>query len=93
MNKMKLFAIRDFLTGFLAPLMEQNEQVAIRNWVYAVNNAEQSQFFIHPKDYCLYYIGEYDLETGRISALPEPVPVLSALEAKNMAGKENTDGE
>lgn len=88
---MKIYAIRDFLTGFLSPMIEQNDQVAIRNWIYAVNNAEQSQFFIHPQDYCLYRIGEYNTETGVITAYAEPEPVMSAIDAKKAGDKHSNE--
>lgn len=71
-----IFAIRDAKTGFLAPMVEANDQVAIRNFVHACRNTE-SLFFTHASDYDLYKIGNYDSETGVISA-EQLTPIYSA---------------
>lgn len=72
-----VFAIRDVKSGFLTPTIEQNGDMAIRNFHHACLNA-QSLFYTHPEDYSLYRIGTYDVETGTI----EPaVPIVHLVDA------------
>lgn len=67
---MQLYAMKDELTGFMSPLAEVNDDVALRNWKYAV--FESSSIKAAPADYALYMLGAYDTETGMI--IPEKVP-------------------
>ena len=72
--KYPLFAVRDIHVGFNQPMTDINEQVAIRNFTYAINNPDNQVMNFMPKDYDLYRIGEFDTDNGHIDA--EPVPVL-----------------
>lgn len=67
--KAKLYSYRDALVGFGPILVESNERTAIRGFSYAVNNAQGIMNF-SPKDYDLFYIGEFDTDTGVISPAP-----------------------
>lgn len=71
--KTKLYSYRDSLVGFGPVMVENNEQTAIRGFSFAVNNASGMMGF-SPKDYDLYYIGEYDTDSGYVD--PAPVPIL-----------------
>lgn len=68
-----VYSIRDVKTGFLSPTFEVNDQVAKRNFEYAVLNSEHSLFFTHPEDYSFYRLGSFNSETGRFETdqLPE----------------------
>lgn len=67
--KAKLYSYRDALVGFGPIMVESNERTAIRGFSYAINNATGTMNFA-PKDYDLFYIGEFDTDTGAIAAAP-----------------------
>lgn len=60
-----LYAIKDQRAGFLQPVPQSNDSLAIRDFAHACKNVE-SLFFSHPADYDLYKVGEYYPETGKI---------------------------
>lgn len=72
--KYPIYAVRDIHVGFNAPMTDINDQVAIRNFTYAINNPNNSVMNFVPKDYDLYKIGEFDSDTGLIAS--ESVPIL-----------------
>lgn len=73
-----MYAIRDMKSTWLVPSVEQNDQVAIRNFRHACMSAE-SVLHTHPDDFVLYRIGSYDNLIGAVSP-EEPVRLVSALE-------------
>lgn len=68
-----IYSYRDSKVGFGSPIVEHNEQTAVRGFSYAVNSNDGLMNF-SPKDYDLYKIGEFDIEKGVI--VPELVPIL-----------------
>uniref|UniRef100_A0AAU8B1X4 Nonstructural protein n=1 Tax=Dulem virus 129 TaxID=3145606 RepID=A0AAU8B1X4_9VIRU len=78
-----VYSIRDFKSGFLAPTVEVNDAVAIRNFEHAVLNSEQSLFFSHPEDYALYLIGAYDADRGVLTPVSPVVELLTATQVFN----------
>lgn len=72
--KYPIYAVRDIHVGFNAPMTDINDQVAIRNFTYAINNPGNEVMNFAPKDYDLYRLGEFDTESGHI--VVENVPVL-----------------
>lgn len=77
---LNVYAIRDEKTGFLTPTVDQNDAAAMRNFAHACMN-NQSLFFTHAADYSLMKIGEYDTDTGLISAVA-PQPLISGTDVK-----------
>lgn len=71
--KYRLYAIRDAFSGFMTPVMEQNDACARRNFEHAVFNPN-SLMNSHKQTYDLYCIGELDVDSGAIC--PEIPPVL-----------------
>ena len=68
--KFKIYSIRDVHTGFMSPTLEQNDNVAMRNFAHACKNIG-SVMNSSPADFSLMCIGEFDVETGSIiSCLP-----------------------
>ncbi|QXN75136.1 nonstructural protein [Microvirus mar30] len=63
--KYNLYAIRDFKTTFMSPIIEQSNASAIRNFNHAYLNKD-SVMHTHPEDFALYLIGTYNAETGEI---------------------------
>ena len=72
--KYPFYAIRDVHVGFNQPMTDINDNTAIRNFSYAINNPGNGVMNFQPKDYDLYRIGEFDTDSGLL--IPEPVPVL-----------------
>lgn len=71
---MKIYAIRDnAIEAFGQPIFVRAQGQAIRSFIDECNNTE-SQLSKHPADYDLYYIGEYNDNTGEITpTTPERV--------------------
>ena len=75
--KYPIFAVRDVHVGFNSPMVDTNENCAIRNFTYAINNPDNGIMHFSPKDYDLYRIGTYDTDSGFIDAEVVPVLVIS----------------
>lgn len=71
--KYPIYSYRDLKVAFGQPIVEMNDQTAIRGFAYAINQ-NQGLMNFSPKDYDLYRIGEFDAEKGIL--IPEKVPVL-----------------
>lgn len=72
-----VYSVRDHLTGFMTPVLEQNEAVAVRNFSMACDRmkAESSVMAWKPSDFALYQIGSFDSESGLIAPVQPPVLV------------------
>lgn len=71
-----IYSIRDNLTGFLTPVVEQNDAAARRNFEHAIMNP-QSLMHSHVSDYDLYKLGYFDTETGVLEQA-EPIEMVVA---------------
>lgn len=60
-----VYSIRDIYTGFLSPVVELNDNAAKRNFSHAVNQPE-SLMHTSAKDYSLYFVGQYDTDSGEV---------------------------
>lgn len=71
--KYPVYCIRDSKVGFQPQLLiEQNDATAVRGFSYAINNEGLMNY--SPKDYDLFKIGEFEIETGKFeSIIPENV--------------------
>lgn len=68
--KQKIYALRDVRTeAFLRPMFLQNSAVLERVLLDAKND-ENSTLSLHPEDYQVYYLGEYDDNNGLITPVP-----------------------
>jgi hypothetical protein len=73
-NKMpnRFYAVRDSKVGaYSAPQVMRSDGEALRAFADAVND-KQSPMGKYPEDYSMWRIGDYDEETGIISALSVP---------------------
>lgn len=61
--KYPVFSIRDNLVGFLRPIVEVNQSVAIRNFRDGFEQLSDKT----KDDYSLFCIGEFDDQTGEIT--------------------------
>lgn len=75
--KFKIFCMRDQLSGFLSPTFELNENIAIRNFSYAINKKD-SLYYANPAHFDLYHIGEFDTDTGVLEKT-EPTIVVTGV--------------
>lgn len=81
----RIFAVRDAKAEmYLHPVPSQTVSTAIRQFRDAAQD-EKSQFFLHPEDFALYWIGSFDQETGHLIPMT-PIQVAHALD---FAGGEN----
>lgn len=63
-----VYAMKDNLSGFLSPTFESNDDVAMRNFAYAISHKD-TLLYAQKKDFDLYKIGEYDTDTGHLIPL------------------------
>lgn len=66
---MSMYAIRDVLSGFMTPVLEQSDAVAMRNFRMACDRAAGQETLMRwrPSDYQLYRIAMYNSETGAVT--------------------------
>lgn len=69
--KYRMYSIRDRLTGFMTPVVEQTDQVAVRNFHMACDKSRNSQSLMSfvPSDYSLYHIADFDTESGTVTPI------------------------
>lgn len=60
-----IYAMKDRLTGFLQPTLEQNDSCAVRNFQTALQQSKDVMK-VFPSDFSLYTIGTYDTISGVI---------------------------
>lgn len=63
-----MYAMKDKKTGFLQPHLDTNHKAAKRAFQLALATAKGDSIMgFCPEDFELYYIGEFDNESGKIS--------------------------
>ena len=73
-----LYSIKDSKTGYMTPVLEQGDAVALRNFSSAVNQQE-SIIRQYPNDSSFYKLANFDTDTG-IVPIPAPVLIVDASE-------------
>lgn len=73
-----MYSIKDAKTGFMTPVVEQNDAAALRNFSFAVNQPE-SIMHDSPNDFSLFKVSDFDTDAG-IIAIPSPMLVADASE-------------
>lgn len=86
--KVGIYSMRDQLSGFLTPTFELNDQIAIRNFSFAIKKPD-TLLFASAKDFDLMKIGEFDSETGELIPLSPTVVCqgLALVKGKNEVQK------
>lgn len=75
--KRKYYAVRDTKMGTFAQLVPfENDAVAIRGFSDLVHRDKDSMIAAHPADFSLFYIGEFDVETGVLTQSDTDIRVL-----------------
>lgn len=67
---LKMYSIYDKKVGFLVPSFQQNDLVAKRNFEIDMSSSDAVALNLHPEDFNLQLIGEYDTDTGIVKSLP-----------------------
>lgn len=88
-----IYSIRDHLTGFMTPVIEQNDAAALRNFQLAIERYPHEQgrsvMSFRPSDFDFFRIGDFHTETGLIDPLVPPQLIASGLSVKPV--KEDSD--
>ena len=72
MNKL-VFSIRDNkMETFNSPVMIENDAVAVRQFGDIISRGGDNVMSIHPSDFTLYCLGEFDSKTGKFTNLECP---------------------
>lgn len=79
-NEFNVYAIKDALNGFGTLTVDSNDDVASRNFAYAIS---QGILSYAASDYSLYRIGSYNIASGALTPC-EPVFILNGIDAKHM---------
>lgn len=79
---LRMFTIRDSKAEvFNTPFFQKTHGEAERSFTELVND-EKSMPGKYSDDYDLYYLGEFDDQTGKISSLPTPQHLCKAVALK-----------
>lgn len=79
---LKMYSIRDAKGEiFNPPFFQQTHGVAERSFKELVNDPK-SNLNKYPEDYDLYYLGEYDDITGKMSSKETPEHMIKAVNVK-----------
>lgn len=76
---LKVFSIRDAKSEvYNTPFFQKTHGEAERSFRTAAND-DKTQINKYPEDFDLYYLGEYDDNTGQVTPLDTPQHVLKAV--------------
>ena len=74
----KIYAIRDNKVGtFAPPCLFENDASAIRAFGDLVSRDKDSLMHLHPEDFSIWCLGEFDVDTGRITVTVENYRTLA----------------
>lgn len=87
-----VYVVRDNKTEFLTPTCDVNDESAIRNFSYAINNADGIMGFA-PTDFDLFKIATFDASKGVLDKSDYPVPefIISGGSVFNVKGDDEND--
>lgn len=76
--RLGMYAVKDRAAdAYIAPFFLPTDSVAIREFSYAATIPDH-KFGKHPYDFGLYKLGEFEIGTGRVSVLSEPLFLINA---------------
>ena len=67
---------------FSMPFFQMNKALGLRMFSQLCSDP-QGQVSRYPEDYALFELGEFDDETGLMTALPQPLHLANALDFKS----------
>ena len=74
-----MYSIKDAKTGYMTPVLEQNDAAALRNFAHAVNQPDGIMNSC-PNDFALYKVAQFDTDRGLVPLDGDPVQVVDASE-------------
>lgn len=86
--KVNVFAMRDKLSGYQTPTFELNDDIAIRNFSYAINRKD-TLLYAAAKHFDLYKLGTFDSDSGKFELLDNPQLIIEGLSCKHEEEKSN----
>lgn len=79
---LKVYSIRDAKAEvFNMPFYKKTHGEAERDFTSLAND-DKSSVFNFPEDYDLYYLGEYDDQSGKLVSLDTPQHIVKAVQLK-----------
>lgn len=80
MAKLKVFAVYDSkLEAYARPFFMQTQGQALRGFMDVVNDP-QTEISKHPEDFTLFYLADYNEDSGKFENHPAPQALGVALE-------------
>jgi len=79
----KIYSVYDMkIKAYMQPMFRRSKGEALRELIDAVNLGDKtkSNIALHPEDFCLYELGEWDDEEGVITMHPQPESIGKAVE-------------
>lgn len=75
-----MYSIMDTKTGiYNPPFFNHSHGEAERNFKQLVNDGK-STVHLHPTDFDLYYVGDYDDNSGKLMPKPAPEHIIKAVD-------------
>lgn len=70
---MKMFSVYDNKAEcFSPPFFMKATGLALRGFTDMINSGEQTQYSVHPQDFTLFELGEWNEETGKVEQYEAP---------------------
>lgn len=83
----KMYCVHDTaVKAFTAPHFARTHGEAERNFKHAVNDSKSGHLSANPEQFTLFYLGDYDDETGIVSPLAAPQAVVTGAQCKDPTG-------
>lgn len=67
----RVYCVHDSLSGFMHPILDQNDAMAMRNFSLMINETNTTMRF-SPSDFSLYHIADFDTVSGEILPVVPP---------------------
>jgi len=81
---LKIYSVRDTKVGaYQLPQISRSHGEAERNFK-TLSNQEKTPFYMYPEDFDLFYIGDFDEQTGKIVSLDTPQHIIKAIQLKEI---------
>lgn len=88
MAKLQVFCVQDTKAeAFMRPWVSRTVNEALRNFASECN-APDSALAKFPNDFCLWHVGEFDEETGKVKGFAECRPLGFAVEHVRKAAEQ-----
>lgn len=76
----KVYAVKDDLCGFMNPIYCQNDNLARRAFANAARSKEPNNINTNPDEKSLYYLADFDEDTGVFTQPSSPVYLCRAID-------------